>query len=811
MFPEAKRNNSWKEPNTAPVKNHFTYTPSELKGADIFFYAPQRDYVAVTGKRSGVILEVPFPRLDFFYTWMSHQSNGYPVLDFFTTRFLLPPLSKGIKEAVLLSVLDDPLARYKYRFKTRLQLIEPGNFVYEKFRAPSKEAKDTSFLPIYTPDTMFNQFKTPAIVFNPAPAKPVSVLAVGMIPGNHEMGEFARRTGVKMDLVDAGKAFTPSPYWGWQCPDPQLLLGGLITKKPQVFLICGHSETSLKPELLKKITQQVENGAALIYVGHRNNFPSFITKTGGREIDPRLFAGNSWDKFPVKGKILEFTRGKGKVIQVRFNMEPANTEWIREGRNLVPHFVSAPDESPWEYYFAFYGKLIDYAAGNVPEATIKSATFDQDKFTAKIGGTAGNYTVKAISFNGEIASAGGTSAELTGKFAKGKVIGRELIILQLLKNGKVIDYCFADYAGKTLSELKIAFDKDNFDAKENISGTLNANFEGKVPLTLRESATGRVIASAEITVKNGANRFELKREAASPESLFFLECGSGESKVRKYIFAKADSAERINIFPLIWGAHFSSWRDKLSYDELYDAGFEIYMAPMSYTKNPVELKAEAVSALTSGMEYAPLGVEHIKAGNARGSMSQLRSPCLSTKAYKERIIRKASNIADKMAATNSKWAFISDEITLGTYFNMPHNFCFGDDCMADFRKLLKAQYKDDLKLLNAKWGTRFTSWDKVTPPTALEAGKSKNYTGFIAHRIFMFTRIDNICKLRKFLNYSIDILRSIHSHGNIRLRCTDQVDRYLAFAENLEHSAKEAGCVDHLGREDIDHTDIFLE
>ena len=746
-FPEAKRSNSWNEPDTAPVKNHFTYNPGELKGADLFFYQPKRDYVSVTGSQAGIVFEVPFPLLSFFYSWMSNKSDGYPVIDFFTTRFLLPPLSKGEKEAVLLTVLDDPLARYKYRFRTQVRLISPANFAYEKFRAPSTAAKDTAFLPVYTPDTMFSKFKTPALVFAPVPAKPLSILAVGMVPGNHEMGEFIRRSGVNMDVVDAGRAFNASPYWGWNCPDPQMLIENLITKKPQIILVCGHNGKSLKPALLKKITSLVENGAAFVYVGHRNNFPSLIPQSGGRELDPKLFAGNSWEKFPVKGKILEFTRGKGKVIQVRFNMEPANTEWVREARNLVPHIVGKPGEAFWEYYFAFYGKLFNYAAGNQASAKIESAVFDLNKFTARISGKAGSYTVKAITTCGVAASASGAVGEVSGNFAGTRVSGKELMMLQLWENGKVIDYCFADYSGEKLPECEIAFAKENFAANEKVTGTLDVDFSGKVSLLLREAASRRVIAKAEISVKPGKNTFALARQIPSPESLFYLEASSGSVRAGKYIFAKADAVEHRNIFPLIWGAHFSSWRDKMFNTELYDAGFEIYMAPMAYTKQPGELKSEALSVMASGMEYAPLGVEHIKAGNARNSMARVRTPCLSAAAYKERISRKAENISGKMAMTNSKWAFISDEITLGTYFNTPHNFCFCGDCMTDFRKEMQALYKGDLKLLNTKWGTGFSGWDKVVPPTALEAGKSKNYAGFIAHRIFMYSRIDNICKL----------------------------------------------------------------
>ena len=746
IFPRGRRTNSWKVPDSAPVKNHFTYTPAELKGSDIFIYHPDRGYAAVTGSKAGVVLETPFQKLDFFYSWFSHKAAGYPVVDFFTNRFLLPPLSKGVKEAVLLTVLDDPLAKYKYRFQVKLRLTDAKNFDYEKFGGASQLAKDTTFLPRYIPDTMFNGFKTPALIFSPSSPRRIPVLAVAMPQGNHEMGEFFRRFDFQYDLIDSGAGFTASPYFGWNIPAPPMVLEHLLKKNPRIILLTGQREKSLKKDLLQKLIRAVEKGAVLIYVGHRNNFPSLI-KGRGKELDPELFAGKSWAKFPVKGKILEFPRGKGKVIQVGFNMGPGNGEWLREGRNLVPHYACKEDSAYWEYYFAFYGKLFNYAAGISPKAQLKELYFDQKGITAEITFPSAHYTLKAFTLQGEVCRTAATGKKISARFPAGRILGNELLMVQLLEKGKVIDYAFAEYKGAPLPQLKVAFDKEIFGKNENVSGVITANFKGRLLLTLREAHASRVIARQTVDVQKGTAAFALKRMVSSTESLYLLECAYGKYKFREYIFAKPEQLERRRIFPLIWGAHYSSWRDKLFNKELYDAGFEVFLAPIGSVKKPHEHRLEAQSVMASGMEYAPLGVEHIKAANPRNSQALCRTPCLSSPQYQEKVVKTASKVAAKMASTDSKWCFISDEITLGTYFNTPHNFCHSVHCLSEFRKVLKAQYKGDLARLNAKWGTRFPSWEKVTPPTAKDCAKLKNYAGFIAHRIFMFTRVDMICKL----------------------------------------------------------------
>ena len=150
-FPEGnfnQGNRGW-IPGPKRVENLFTYDPGKSAGADIFVHDPIRDYVLLGGKKTGIIMEFPFSVMDFLYTHCSRLKTGSANVGFFTTAFQLPPLSKGKKEAVLLAVMDDPLAAYKYRFSIRTRIVEPGKISYSKYRAPSGEKSLKPLHPVF--------------------------------------------------------------------------------------------------------------------------------------------------------------------------------------------------------------------------------------------------------------------------------------------------------------------------------------------------------------------------------------------------------------------------------------------------------------------------------------------------------------------------------------------------------------------------------------------------------------------------------------------------------------------------------------
>lgn len=767
QFPEGDYSNDWKTSGKIR-KNELTYRPAEGKAGDHFILTPERDYVSVKGTSCAAILTVPFSVLDFFYSWMSPSPDGLAVVDWFSTPFQLKPLSKGKAEAALLAVMIDPLQDYKFKFSMSVQLLDPKKFVYETYRGKAKEAKSMNFRPISAEIPVQEDFRTPALVWNPCPGNKIRLLAVATAHGNLEIGELNRRLNTEMTLIDTSNitTFCPTPYFGWKIPMPDTLIRPALKKQPEVILICGYHEKAIPKDIVRSIEEQVEKGAGVIYVSENNDFPSLIPNSGGTELAPAVYQGVIAGKLPSFGRVFEFVRGKGKVIWVKFTMCPKGTEWVRESRAVVPYVNSETEPFPyWEYYFSFYGKLFRYAAGRSTFARIVSASTDDNNAMleieseksipeAQISLTLDNPVKRLEKF-----------AQWNGPLKKGK----NLITLKLpgdtfLLDGQYFLNFFFSIPDKTLDWFSIVMKREGTDAiieltpvssvyekTEAITGKVKLKGSGNLVLRLREAATGRVAAKQSVSDARGVIPFYLKRELCSSEKLYDVEAELTDRKGRLVshrsgsVLVKPDTAPEV-IRPLLWGSHVASWRELLLDRELSEIGNLILMAPMAASKDLEEIRCESESARRAGMEYGILGVEHAVCRGARTDTSKVRTPCLRDPAYLEKIRARAQAIGKKMHSTLTELCWISDEVTLGRYFNTPHDLCQSQYCLTAFREVLKKKYGGNLARLNRNWKSSFESWDNVHPLTYAESIKDDNFTSWMEHRIFMMTNITDFLK-----------------------------------------------------------------
>ena len=138
-----------------------------------------------------------------------------------------------------------------------------------------------------------------------------------------------------------------------------------------------------------------------------------------------------------------------------------------------------------------------------------------------------------------------------------------------------------------------------------------------------------------------------------------------------------------------------------------------------------------------------------------------RVPCLSDPEFLNSIHEKIV----RTAALGTKYAplsyYVQDEGSL-TCYSDEYDLCFGKPTLQAMRKWLKAEYKD-VRKLNAEWGTKFTSWEKVTPMTLDEARAHGNLAPWADHRTFMETAFADYFKLVR------DSVREVDPTGRIRL------------------------------------------
>ncbi len=139
----------------------------------------------------------------------------------------------------------------------------------------------------------------------------------------------------------------------------------------------------------------------------------------------------------------------------------------------------------------------------------------------------------------------------------------------------------------------------------------------------------------------------------------------------------------------------------------------------------------------------------------------VREPCLSDPAFLE-------GVHDKIvetAARGTKYAplsyYVQDEGSLTCYCD-ELDLCWGAETLKAMRKWLKTEYRD-IRRLNASWGTRFSSWEKVVPMTLEEARAHGNLAAWADHRTFMETAFaDYFGRVR-------DSVREVDAAGRIRL------------------------------------------
>ena len=761
-FPNGKLNNQWTAAGNVK-KVDLIYDIQAGKSSNWFIHQPEHDFVSVTTKHGTMVMEFPFKYLELFYNWQSHREDGLAIVDYFSTPFQIPPLSKGKAEAALHAVEADPLAKYKYCFDITLRLVR--NFDYASYKPVKPFGKSDEFMIRTDVVHSYTDFNTPAIIRNPKPVQKIKILALTIALGNHEMNEMQRRLNPELMLVETSNltAFRPTPYLGWEIPMPEQLLRRELKKDYQVLLICGHSDSKVPKDLREAIHKKIENGATLIYVGDKNMFRSVVPEKGGRKLPADMWAGTLFERLPVAGDVVEFTLGKGKIIQVKFPMTVRKIDWIRESRMLVPHLGTVSDDFPvWEYYFAFYGKLFRYAANQKVPTSIQSIDVSPKALTLKI--KADNAVPQAsLSLVTDTPLERQTSKKVwQGDLKAGintitvpetrNLDGEYFYHFVLNSKSGTLDWFDAaakNQPANRIAELKFA--KTNFAKDEAASGMAAVIGKGDIRIILRESATGRVADCKEIKNASGNIYFTLKRAFGSYEKLYDVvaqmmdEQGKIISRKSRFIRIRPDRMNPEKIRPMVWGTHVPSWRDRLFYAEMADAGILFYEGAMASSKTDAEFRDDADWVMRNGMEYLPLGIEHFK-GTSRRTAPSVRIPCLRDPKYQKYVMDKTSIIGHRMNDVMSDGGLISDEMTLGTFFNTPHDFCTSQWCLAAFREVLKGKYNHDLTKLNKNWKSSFKTWDEIVPDTLAQAEKKQNFTSWIEHRLFMTGNMTEISR-----------------------------------------------------------------
>jgi hypothetical protein len=112
-----------------------------------------------------------------------------------------------------------------------------------------------------------------------------------------------------------------------------------------------------------------------------------------------------------------------------------------------------------------------------------------------------------------------------------------------------------------------------------------------------------------------------------------------------------------------------------------------------------------------------------------------RVPCIHTDDFRRPVARAIRRGIPAVLKYSPLAYYLADESSI-TCYEDAFDLCWSDATLAEFRKWLRRQY-GSLSKLNAEWGTRYRSWQKVMPATWEEAQKRSNPAPWVDHRLFM--------------------------------------------------------------------------
>jgi hypothetical protein len=120
-----------------------------------------------------------------------------------------------------------------------------------------------------------------------------------------------------------------------------------------------------------------------------------------------------------------------------------------------------------------------------------------------------------------------------------------------------------------------------------------------------------------------------------------------------------------------------------------------------------------------------------------------RPNCFNDPAVMERLKKKVADSVKRHAGHAPLGWVLDDEISITRGVN-PMDYCFGEECLAGLREVLRRDYGTVAKL-NAAWGTKWRDFAAVVPPTTEEARRANDslpierasFAGWSDHRGFM--------------------------------------------------------------------------
>jgi hypothetical protein len=151
-------------------------------------------------------------------------------------------------------------------------------------------------------------------------------------------------------------------------------------------------------------------------------------------------------------------------------------------------------------------------------------------------------------------------------------------------------------------------------------------------------------------------------------------------------------------------------------------------------------------------------------GRTKDTKYLARVPCLHTEEFRQPVRRALRRGIPPILKYSPRAYFIADESSVTCYADA-FDLCWHEATLVAFRKWLRGLYRT-LEALNAEWGTRYRSWDKVIPITWEDAQARGNPAPWVDHRLFMNRALVNGFK------YARDVAQRVDPKGMVTISGT---------------------------------------
>jgi len=609
---------------------------------------------------------------------------------------------------------------------------------------------------------------TPHITWSKPDARgPIKALFIIYRNGMREVVELAQRMDLQYTVFPVGNENKPFDFCSTNAPfeirlpdrvrDPNALTDDILEKLKNSYdvIVLGNVNWSSFPMIVRaRILQKVNEGASLLGVVTKPDdyFRKATAKKEKLDLQALIpykglpaFAGYkdiaSWMDATVEYSLL----GKGKILTLKGFKVPRLQALTPEPAGNVLD----PSPVEYDYYLAWIGHLLQFAAGRPNLVMLKGADYavmERDNPTNLeyiVSGPDGKPSVCSFALrndDNQVVIARERKISLTAKgtnldfkIPQTLPAGRYFADLWIRQDGKVLTYgsSFVELKGSRTIE---AVDLKNYYGRDDkVTGMVKIisrkSAEDGLTLLLRQHDThGRVTAESCIGLQalKPGEAMETVFELAGGSPLTIVQDLEVELRKDDEVFDRKKKAFSIsNILPkdnvqmIGWCDAWPSYLSGYMFSELAKAGFDAQYGPQPgyFSETPFLADIRHVPYATRIVDEKSRWAD---ASPVREKTDHIRKPCLTDPSYRRELAEALTKCAEQHRPFSTDACSVGDECLFSL---APYELCFSPTCVAAFHKFLSSEYRT-VEAMNREYGTQYKTFDEVQPIT-LEEAKQK--------------------------------------------------------------------------------------